>query len=41
MMYPYCKYSDETEVVFSNIMKKEKKSYMYILKDQQSMDLIL
>ena len=24
MMYPYCKYSDETEVVFSNIIKNEK-----------------
>lgn len=23
MMYPYCKYSDETEVVFSHIMKNE------------------
>lgn len=24
MMYPYCKYADETEVVFSHIMKNEK-----------------
>lgn len=23
MMYPFCKYPDETEVVFSNIRKKE------------------
>lgn len=23
MMYPYCKYADETEVVFSHIMKNE------------------
>ncbi len=23
MMYPYCKYADETEVVFSHIIKKE------------------
>ena len=23
MMYPYCKYVDETEVVFSHIMKNE------------------
>lgn len=23
MMYPYCKYADETEVVFSHIMSNE------------------
>lgn len=23
MMYPYCEYADETEVVFSHIMKNE------------------
>ena len=23
MMYPYCKYADETEVVFSHIIKDE------------------
>ena len=31
MMYPYCKYADETEVVFSHIMKNENgEEIMYV-----------
>ena len=45
MMYPYCKYADETEVVFSHIMKNENGEeiihvYMCISKDLLKKDLI-
>ena len=42
MLYPFCKYEDETEVSFSDIKinDKMKNVYIFTLKDQQKMVLI-
>ena len=45
MMYPLCKYEDETEVVFSNVRKKEnEEEYMIISFErttEQGLDIVV